>query len=130
MTSVKWISNANNGEEYERFFKKACDGGHQLLSRYLKPGMSVPVDILSDVQTGAGEKITKPPPIQNVSPTQQTVEIARSELKRENMSSMKKPKRKKKRHSAKESTSKKTYIPRKRKASFQTALEQSLKNKK
>ena len=131
-TNIKWISNANNEQAYKSFFKKACNDNHQMLSRYLKPGMSVPVDMLSDIQTGGAQ--SKPQTIKNVTPTQQVVEMAHSELKREKMQQkenpIKKVTRRKKIHSTTKPAKVKTSKQRGKRSAERTALEESVKRKR
>ena len=89
MPSVNWVSQSTDQDSYKRFFHRGTEGGYSLISKYLHNGSevgpwrgrTVPVNLFSTAQIGSGEKRTAS--VENVTPTQQTLEIARSEMKRE-----------------------------------------------
>ena len=146
---INWISNGDNGELFKKFFKTAVEGGWKLLLNHVcntqlgnrqrgnglgnihgaRYGVVVPVNSISQVQTGSGPSCPKAShKIRNVTPTQQAVEIAHSEEKREeeeasHSSSLttKRPCKSKKTHSTKKYRADKTPYK---------LLEKSTKNSK
>ena len=91
MPNINWVSNTDNDEAILNFFKRASEGGYRLVSKYLRDTNQrggggrgcVPVNILSAVQTGSGNRCKNEDLIKNVSPIQQVTDIASSEVKRE-----------------------------------------------
>ena len=98
---VKWISNDDNAEAFKEFFRRASEGGWNLLLNYIcntrrgvrsrGNGMGgfygarqtslVPLNILHSQR---GEKVhEKHPRIRVINPTQQALDIAHSEEKSE-----------------------------------------------
>ena len=93
MSRVNWVSNSDRTETFKTFFKKATEGGRPLLQPYLNSHVQkggglrrvsrssiVPVSVFKTIQQGQGQNH---PVLQNITPTQQVAEIARSEAKRE-----------------------------------------------
>ena len=106
MPSVNYILNTDNTSAYKRFFRAAAEGGWNMLLNYLcnarqsrmqrgsgfgnihAPRYSavIPLEAFTEMQMGAGErcpKDPKDPKVQEVTPTEQAVQIARSELRNE-----------------------------------------------
>ena len=136
-----------NDKAYQQFFKRGSEGGYRLVSKYLhngvRPGVrygtAVPLNIFLNTQTETALPKGKNVNIENVTPTQQAVEIARSELNREDTAhdqqiSVKKQSSKKKAHSKKKSSTSKSSSrkqPSKRKGDKElTELEKSVKKTK
>ena len=133
-SKVEWVS--SNQEDYSNLFRKGAEDNFERLNHYttLNPGKAVPVHLYDNVQEGQGERQDNTVIVKNITPTQQALEIAKSEMKdnEENgKSSTKKivPVYKKKSKSGKAQSTKKFStgkLSRKRSASELTPLEKSL----
>ena len=83
-SKVEWVS--SNQEDYSNLFRKGAEDHFERLNHYttLNPGKAVPVDLYDNVQEGQGEmNRVDTVVVQNITPTQQALEIAKSELKDE-----------------------------------------------
>ena len=140
MTSkVEWVS--SNQEDYSNLFRKGAEDYFERLNHYttLNPGKAVPVDVYDRVQEGQGDMApSKNIVIKTITPSQQALEIAKSELKhklkkgkgpsRKIVPAYKKKSKNVKSQSAKKSSTGKSS--KKRSSSKLTLFETSLKRKK
>lgn len=132
---VEWTS--SNQEDYSRLFQKGVQDNFQRLNHYTtsNPGKVIPADLYDRVQEGQGDMApSKNIVIKTITPSQQALEIAKSELKHEvkkgkgPSSVYKKKSKRAKPQSTKKSSSGKTA--KKRSSSQLTPFEQSAKRKK
>ena len=138
-SKVEWIS--SNQEDYSNLFRKGTEDDFQRLNHYttLNPGKAVPADLYDRVQEGQGDmNHSKNIVIKNITPSQQALEIAKSEMKHDRKigkgpSKKIVPLYKKKSKSVKAQSTKKASTGRrakKRSSSQLTPFEKSLKRKK
>ena len=132
---VEWTS--SNQEDYSSLFQKGAQDNFQRLNYYTasNPRKPIPADLYDCIQEGQGNMApSKNIVIKTVTPSQQALEIAKSELKHEVKKGKgptpvyKKKSKRAKSQSTKKSSSGKTS--KKRSSSQLTPFEQSAKRKK
>ena len=79
---VEWVKNPDETEAFINFFKKSAQDDYEIECRYKSthPRCSIPLDLHENIQEGSGESAPKVT-VRNVTPQQQIVEIASSEIK-------------------------------------------------